>query len=190
MPGTSPSLNAGNGAFQANTGALWTWGALQGAGSTGLGMMAGTSPSIDADGDVAFQANTGNLWLTDSGVGGTGVAMWAGTSPSRNDSANVAYMGKTGGVWIYPDPDDEYGTMSPGDQPSINNSNDVAFHGAQRQPLAVRVHREPHGHPDGGGDQPEHRRRRRRRVPGRQRQSPGSDPRRAVGHAGDLGMGR
>jgi hypothetical protein len=52
-------------AFQANTGNLWTVGA-DNRGDWGLGMMAGTSPSIavlpGGGYEVAFQANTGNLW--------------------------------------------------------------------------------------------------------------------------------
>jgi hypothetical protein len=49
--------------FQANTGILWTW-TQSGVGNTGMGMMRGTSPSVDPSGvgsnrEIAFQANTG-----------------------------------------------------------------------------------------------------------------------------------
>ncbi len=52
-------------AFQANTGDLWM--VTEGPGDMGLGMMAGTSPSITAvpggGGHMAFQANTSDLWV-------------------------------------------------------------------------------------------------------------------------------
>jgi hypothetical protein len=78
-------------AFQANTGQLginsngtvdeWT--------DTGLGMMAGTSPSVAAlpNGTyvVAFQANTGHLGINNGTADqwtDTALGMMAGTSPS------------------------------------------------------------------------------------------------------------
>jgi hypothetical protein len=71
-------------AFQANTGNLWVVG-NSGKGDMGLGMMAGTSPSIASIGNdwvVAFQANTSNLWVVGRfGKGDTGLGMMAGTSP-------------------------------------------------------------------------------------------------------------
>jgi Papain family cysteine protease len=82
---TDPIFLAVGVAFQANTGNLWTTGPV-GTRDLGLGMMAGTSPSITVarGGDtVAFQANTGNLWTT--GPDGThdhGLGMMVGTSPS------------------------------------------------------------------------------------------------------------
>jgi Ca2+-binding RTX toxin-like protein len=48
-------------------------------------MAAGTSPSIDAAGNVAFQGSNGNLWTyagNGNGTTDTGAAMMAGTSPS------------------------------------------------------------------------------------------------------------
>jgi hypothetical protein len=69
-------------AVQANTGILWTW-TIAGAADTGLGMMRGTSPSVDPFGVgsnhlVVFQANTGDLWTTGSGGhGDTGLGMLA-----------------------------------------------------------------------------------------------------------------
>jgi Ca2+-binding RTX toxin-like protein len=83
-PGTSPSINNGivpQIAFQANTGNL----DITGTGDTGLAMAAGTSPSIDAAGNVAFQGSNGNLWTyagNGNGTTDTGAAMMAGTSPS------------------------------------------------------------------------------------------------------------
>ena len=115
MAATSPAIaQIGNGqvaiAFQANNGYLYTWvgsvasptyggspeslctvgGATPGPTNTGLGMMAGTSPSITAlpTGGylVAFQANTGDLWVVGSGgasgPGNTAQGMASGTSPS------------------------------------------------------------------------------------------------------------
>jgi hypothetical protein len=91
-------------AFQANTGALWEACTAQSgsqcvAGAplgrdpvdTGLGMAAGTSPSVapplEGSGpyQFAFQANTGDLWTDGSSTGGgedLGLGMMAGTSPA------------------------------------------------------------------------------------------------------------
>src|SRR5207244_13384022 len=82
-------------ACQANTGNLWTVGP-DGGKDWGLGMMAGTSPSITAlaNGgyEVAFQAKTGNLWTigSDQHVD-LALGTMAGTSPSITSN--------TGDVW-------------------------------------------------------------------------------------------
>ena len=74
-------------AFQANTGALWTYSTSTSSANTNQGMMTGTSPALadltTGGSEIAFQANTGNLYTY--GAGGsvnTGQAMRAGTSPS------------------------------------------------------------------------------------------------------------
>jgi hypothetical protein len=77
-------------AFQANTGHLGiNNGTVDEYTDTGLGMMAGTSPSVIAlpNGTyvVAFQANTGHLGINNGTVDeytDTGLGMMAGTSPS------------------------------------------------------------------------------------------------------------
>jgi subtilase family serine protease len=73
-------------AFQANTGALWTYSTSAGSANLNQGMMTGTSPVIadlTTGGDeIAFQSNTGYLYTY--GAGGsvnTGQSMRAGTSP-------------------------------------------------------------------------------------------------------------
>src|SRR5690348_9561956 len=74
--------------FQANTSDLLIFDPSGGE-SLGLGMMAGTSPTIAAASDassaaVAFQANTGNLWTYDAALGAVDrqLGMMAGTSPA------------------------------------------------------------------------------------------------------------
>ena len=91
MPGTSPSIAAVAGgyqvAFQANTGMLWTVGAL-GTRDWKLALMAGTSPSIAAVAggfQVAFQSSTGELWT----VGALGNRGW-GQSLNRASSPSIA----------------------------------------------------------------------------------------------------
>jgi hypothetical protein len=94
--------------FQANTGNLWITGTA-GTLDQGLGMAAGTSPSItrlnDGGHEAAFQANTGNLWVTGSdGTGDQGLGMAAGTSPSiarlANGGYEVAFQANTGNLWV------------------------------------------------------------------------------------------
>ncbi len=92
-------------AFQANTGILWSTGPA-GIQNLGLGMMAGTSPSLAklANGQyiIAFQSNNGQLWTT--GAGGTknwGLGIRAGTSPSVTAVGNdyqIAFQSDTG-LW-------------------------------------------------------------------------------------------
>jgi hypothetical protein len=99
----SGSLPAAEIAFQANTGHLWTW-SPAGASDTGLGMWAGTSPSINDNGEIAFMAaGSGSLWTTGPGGGGyLSLGMMAGTSPSINDdwpSGEVAFQANTGSLW-------------------------------------------------------------------------------------------
>ena len=103
----APAIDAAV-AFQANTGILWVVGPA-GPGATGLGMAAGTSPSIArlAGGgfQAAFQANTGHLWVTGSaGTGDTGLGMAAGTSPSitalSGGGYQVAFQANTTHLWV------------------------------------------------------------------------------------------
>jgi hypothetical protein len=93
--------------FQANTTSLWTVGSSN-HGSWGLGMMAGTSPSVAnlANGgyEVAFQANTGSLWTVGAdNHDAWGLGMAAGTSPSITALAGggyeVAFQASTGSLW-------------------------------------------------------------------------------------------
>jgi hypothetical protein len=123
-------------AYQLTNGHLFT----SAAGDTGLGMMAGTSPSVDpvAIGSlpinkhqVAFQANTGNLWVIgpqSPGDGGLGMA--AGTSPSI-DSFNAAFQANTGNLYVIgpnaPSNGADLGiVMMPGTSPTINRNGDFA----------------------------------------------------------------
>ncbi|MBV9600097.1 MAG: hypothetical protein JOZ87_25010 [Chloroflexi bacterium] len=95
-------------AFQANTGNLWIVG-TDNRNDMGLGMMAGTSPSIAAlpggGWQAAFQANTGNLWIigTDN-RNDMGLGMMAGTSPSiaalPGGGWQAAFQANTGNLWI------------------------------------------------------------------------------------------
>ena len=120
-PGTSPSIaplaSAGGGfevAFQANTGALWTAPITGGGTNHGLGMLAGTSPAIAANGswyDIAFQANSTDLYTytSSSGVGhDLGLGMAGGTSPSITPLAGVgggfdiAFQANTGQLYTCP----------------------------------------------------------------------------------------
>jgi hypothetical protein len=82
-------------AFQANTGDLWTWTIGNPGSNTGLGMQAGSNPSVTAvagigsNHEIAFQANNGDLWTTGAfGQGDTGLGMAGGTSPSVAFSEN------------------------------------------------------------------------------------------------------
>ena len=128
-------------AFQANTGALFTWGAA-GSGSTGQGMMAGTSPSIArlAGGSYveAFQSSTGYLYVWGAGGGyNTGQGMMAGTSPSITGTADggwtVAFQSNTGYLVMW-GPNGGYSTgqgLKAGTSPAIAATGTawtVAFH--------------------------------------------------------------
>ena len=102
-----PTCGAFELAFQANTSSLWTVGA-DNHGAWGLGMMAGTSPSIVnlANGgyEVAFQANTGNLWTAGSaGTRDWGLGMMAGSSPAITALPGggyvVAFEANTTNLW-------------------------------------------------------------------------------------------
>jgi hypothetical protein len=78
-------------------------------GDMGLGMMAGTSPSVATfqsdKWQGAFQANTGNLWIvgTQDDRGDMGLGMMAGTSPAIatvNDNWQAAFQANTGNLWV------------------------------------------------------------------------------------------
>jgi hypothetical protein len=100
-------------AFQANTGSLWYAGNT-GAESTGLGMMAGTSPSIAVTGpasyEVVFQGSNGTLWSAGTGTPDNwGLGMAPGTSPaiialpprgSLSGGVEIAYQGTNGDLWL------------------------------------------------------------------------------------------
>jgi hypothetical protein len=105
-------------AFQGSNGHLWvvnnsyyTSGGTAGATDTGLGMMAGTSPSITglpvSGWEVAVQANTGTLWIwgPDSGADDIGFPMMAGTSPSiaglTGGGWELAYQASNGGLYVF-----------------------------------------------------------------------------------------
>jgi hypothetical protein len=104
-PGTDPavielpeqgSLSGGvEMAYQGTNGDLWLYGRAA-EGDTGLGMLAGTSPSItnlqSGGYQVAFQASTGVLWtMGTDGTYNTGEAMAAGTSPVITDINDNTY---------------------------------------------------------------------------------------------------
>jgi Ca2+-binding RTX toxin-like protein len=107
--GTSPSIagsiNGPYGAFQATNLELWTFITAIGGMDTGFASMAGTSPSINDNNDVAFQANTGDLYIVynlgKGGGGDSGVKMMAGTSPSIDDEDDIAVQGSNGDLWIW-----------------------------------------------------------------------------------------
>jgi hypothetical protein len=94
-------------AFQANTSSLWSVGA-DNHGAWGLGMMAGTSPSVanlmTGGYEMAFQANTGSLWTVGADNHNSwNLGMMPGTSPSITALANggyeVAFQANTGSLW-------------------------------------------------------------------------------------------
>jgi Ca2+-binding RTX toxin-like protein len=92
-------------AFQADTGYLWTWTIDNPGSNTGMGMMAGTNPSVaplsgsGSNHEIVFQANTGYLWTTGAGGHGpTPYGMAAGTSPSIGGS-EIAFQANTGDLW-------------------------------------------------------------------------------------------
>jgi hypothetical protein len=104
-------------AFQANTTDLYLYYPQTGEQiNTGLGMKAGTSPSITVDSAgnpvVAFQANTGDLYLyypaTPDGAAvkeNTDISMASGTSPAidglTNNDIKIAFQEADGNLWTY-----------------------------------------------------------------------------------------
>jgi hypothetical protein len=111
--GTSPGIAAlaGGGfevAFQASNGDLYLYSSASGETKLGLGMMAGTSPSIAASGsgfEVAFQANTGDLWTYTSASGAANLkqGMKAGTSPAIaavTGGYEIAFQANTGALFV------------------------------------------------------------------------------------------
>ena len=118
--------------FQASSGDLWTWTIDNPGSNTGMGMMAGTSPSVapsaaDANHEIAFQANTGYLWTTGAGgQGPTPFGMMAGTSPSISGS-EIAFQANGGDLWTNSSLDGDTGMgMMAGTSPSLVASH-VAF---------------------------------------------------------------
>lgn len=114
-----------------------------------LGMMPGTSPSVDLtnNGDpfIAFQANTSDLWIwTEQGALDTKLGMMPGTSPAATNAWGwgnvVAFQANTGNLWFWTEQgatDTKLGMMRgtnpsiyPGDQGSFgivfqNNTNNL-----------------------------------------------------------------
>jgi hemolysin type calcium-binding protein len=121
-------------AFQANTGDLWTWTIDNPGSNTGMGMMAGTNPSVaplsgfGSDHEIAFQANTGYLWTTGAfGQGRTIYGVAPGTSPSIAGS-EIAFQAQGGDLWtvgLGGQGDTGLGMMA-GTSPSIAGS-EIAF---------------------------------------------------------------
>jgi len=106
-PSPSPQWEA---AFQTSTGSLETYTSSGTVLNTGLGMMAGSSPSIAALAgggyEVAFQANTGILWTLAAGFAlDSQDAMMAGTSPAvaaaPGGGFEVAFQSSTGTLETY-----------------------------------------------------------------------------------------
>ena len=126
-------------AFQANTGDLWTWAIDNPGSSTGMGMMAGSGPSVaplpgfGSNHEIAFQAKTGYLWTTGAfGQGATPYGMMAATSPSINKFGEIAFQGNTGhlrttGLFG----GDSALAMMAGTSPSMNLNKTVAFQDSQ-----------------------------------------------------------
>jgi hypothetical protein len=98
-------------AFHANDHDLWTLSPNNVATHYGLGLAAGTNPSmatlVSGQNVTAFQANSGNLWTFTPSSGGTGfgLGMAAGTSPSVSGlsagSYIVAFQANTSNLWTY-----------------------------------------------------------------------------------------
>jgi hypothetical protein len=99
-------------AFQANTTQLFSYSTGTGPANLGLGMAAGTSPSVatlvNGESAMAFQANTSTLWsrLGSGAYGNTGLGMAAGTSPSvapllggNEEEYVMAFQANTGTLW-------------------------------------------------------------------------------------------
>jgi hypothetical protein len=140
---TSPSLaEKSNGvvfsyvlAYQGPNGDLFLSGNVPGAtGDTGLGMAAGTSPSVaflpNGSFVATFQANTGNLWLTYyGGSRDLGLGMLHGTSPSivgyGNNEYAIAFQANTGILWTTGSPGTaNWGLgMAPHTSPAITAAN-------------------------------------------------------------------
>jgi hypothetical protein len=145
---SSPAITPepGNGytiAYQNSAGYLSTTGTL-GTGSPGLGMKAGTSPSITlvtGGYQIAFQANTGELWTYGTlGTGDLGRGMDNSTSPSIamigdaiggapeiTSNYEIAFQANTGHLWTIGSaglPSGDLGqAMKPGTSPSIVGTN-------------------------------------------------------------------
>ena len=118
-----------------------TLGGCNGA-NTGLGMAAGTSPSITTVNltsyEMAFQANTSALWITGSlGTGSLGLGMMPGTSPSitalTDGGYEIAFQANTGVLWVAgSDGTGPIGTTmnaksSPSIAPEISGGYEVAY---------------------------------------------------------------
>jgi len=136
------SLAASPATAVAAGGDLWTFGSAS-AGDTGLGMMAGSSPSIAAlsNGgyEIAYQGANGDLWTYGTARSGdTGVAMMDGTSPSitaiPGGYYQIAYQGSDGDLWEYGDggSGNTGDGMAAGTSPSIislTGGGEIAFQG-------------------------------------------------------------
>jgi hypothetical protein len=124
---------SGSIAIQANTGDLWILGDPASGSDQGVGMMAGTSPSMNYFEEVAFVANTGDLWTVGQDSGGaTPAGVMPGTSPSINLWGEVAFQAAgSAHLWTTDDrggdPSDSGAGMMPGTSPSINDGGQIAF---------------------------------------------------------------
>jgi subtilisin family serine protease len=109
-------------------------------GSTGLRMMAGTSPAVAASRsggyEVAFQADTGNLWTysPDSGGANLGQLMKAGTSPAitaltGSRRYQMAYQASTGELVVTgaAGTTNTHLAMMAGTSPSIAGNTDAGY---------------------------------------------------------------
>ncbi|MER5638878.1 hypothetical protein ABT095_18180 [Kitasatospora sp. NPDC002227] len=137
-PGTRVALaNVGSdyqAAYQGTNGDLWVVAPSGAAADTGLGMAAGTSPSLTATGPdtytVAFQANNSVLWTYSPATGGrsTGFGMAAGSSPAvtfTSAGVAIAYADQNGNLDVI-DPVSGWGGLgtphapvAPGTSPAI-----------------------------------------------------------------------
>jgi Ca2+-binding RTX toxin-like protein len=101
LAGTSPSKidTHDKVAFQGSDGNLRTW--ADNDVSQGLGMDVGTSPSMNANGQIAV-ASGGDLSVgLGDGFHNTGLDIAPGTSPSIDADGAVAFQGGNGNLWIW-----------------------------------------------------------------------------------------
>ena len=128
-----PAAQAQSIAIQANTGDLWILDDPASGSDQGVGLMAGTSPSMNYFEEVAFVANTGDLWTVgQDSSGATPAGVMPGTSPSINFWGEVAFQAAgSAHLWTTDDrggdPSDSGAGMMPGTSPSINDGGRIAF---------------------------------------------------------------
>ena len=133
-PGTSPALGHESGyalgdpnlAYQGSDGDLNTLD-----GPTGKYMAAGTSPSVNDNGEIAFQGTNGSLytWEPPAFVTNLHAGMAKGTSPSINNYGVIAFQANTGNLNVTGTGDIGLAMMA-GTSPSIDAYGTVAFQGS------------------------------------------------------------